>query len=70
MLEEEVLKREFSRAISFKQAVEALEKDLIIKAMTQNNWVIAKAARQLDITERVLSYKIKKYQIQRTSVDH
>jgi transcriptional regulator with GAF, ATPase, and Fis domain len=57
-------------AISLKKTVEALEKELIIKAMKENKWVIAKAARQLDLTERILSYKIKKYQIPRDSVDH
>ena len=53
--------------ISLKKTVEALEKELIVKAMNENNWIIAKAARHLDITERILSYKIKKYHIQRVS---
>jgi len=52
---------------SFKKAVETLEKELIIKAMEENRWVMAKAARQLELTERILSYKIKKYRIQRLS---
>jgi transcriptional regulator with GAF, ATPase, and Fis domain len=56
--------------ISFKKAVETLEKELIIKAMDENHWVMAKAARQLDLTERILSYKIRKYQIQRKTSDH
>lgn len=56
-------------AISFKKAVETLEKELIIKAMEENNWVMAKAARQLDLTERILSYKIRKYRIQRNHPD-
>ena len=55
--------------ISFKKAVETLEKELLIKAMEENQWVMAKAARQLDLTERILSYKIRKYQIQRKSSD-
>jgi transcriptional regulator with GAF, ATPase, and Fis domain len=55
---------------SFKKAVETLEKELIIKAMEENNLVMAKAARQLDLTERILSYKIRKYQIQRKISDH
>ena len=70
MLEEKILKRERRSAISLKKTVEALEKELIMRAMKDNQWVIAKAARQLDLTERILSYKIKKYQIQRISVDH
>lgn len=56
--------------ISFKKAVETLEKELIIKAMEENHWVMAKAARQLDLTERILSYKIRKYKIQRKTSDH
>jgi transcriptional regulator with GAF, ATPase, and Fis domain len=55
--------------ISFKKAVESLEKELIIKAMEENHWIMAKAARQLDLTERILSYKIRKYQIQRSRPD-
>jgi transcriptional regulator with GAF, ATPase, and Fis domain len=50
----------------FKKAVEALEKELIVKAMEENNWVMAKAARQLDLTERILSYKIRKFHIERS----
>lgn len=57
-------------AISLKKTVEALEKELILKAMKENNGVIAKAARQLDLTERILSYKIKKYQIPRDRIDY
>jgi transcriptional regulator with GAF, ATPase, and Fis domain len=53
--------------IPLKKTVETLEKELIVKAMNENKWVIAKAARHLDLTERILSYKIKKYQIQRSS---
>jgi len=56
--------------ISFRKRVEDLEKELIYKAMEENNWIIAKAARHLDLTERILSYKIKKYQIQRKSSNH
>ena len=56
--------------VSFKKAVETLEKELLIKAMEENDWVIAKAARQLDLTERILSYKIRKYQIRRKTSDH
>lgn len=53
--------------ISFRKRVEDLEKELIYRAMEENHWIIAKAARHLDLTERILSYKIRKYQIQRKS---
>ena len=52
---------EYLPAISFKKAIEALEKELIAEAMKANRGVMAKAARQLNLTERILSYKIKKY---------
>ncbi|MBI1822187.1 MAG: helix-turn-helix domain-containing protein [Nitrospirae bacterium] len=54
---------EYLPTISFKKAIEALEKELITEAMKANKGIIAKAARQLNLTERVLSYKIKKYQM-------
>ncbi len=54
---------EYLPTISFKKAIEALEKELITEAMKANKGVIAKAARQLNLTERILSYKIKKYQM-------
>ena len=45
--------------------IEALEKREILKALQNNNWVQTKAADELGISERVLRYKMKKYQIKR-----
>lgn len=45
------------------QAVENLEKEMIIEAMKKNHGHQGKAARTLDITERQMGYKIKKYNI-------
>jgi transcriptional regulator with GAF, ATPase, and Fis domain len=55
--------------ISLKKKVEALERDEIINALQKSNWIKAKAARLLGITERMINYKIKKYGIERKEVD-
>jgi two-component system response regulator AtoC len=47
--------------LSLPQAVENLEKELIGKALTQTADNKSKAARVLDISERALWYKVKKY---------
>lgn len=48
---------------SLKDKIKELEKEEIIAALMDNNWVMAKAARKLGITERMIGYKIKKYAI-------
>lgn len=50
---------------SLKHKIEDIEKQEIIHALMECNWVMAKAARQLGITERMIGYKIKKYVIKR-----
>jgi len=45
------------------ESLEEIEKDLILKALHQHRWVQTKAAENLQISERVLRYKIKKYKI-------
>ena len=45
------------------EVVESLEKSMLIEALTQNDWVQIKAALQLGISERMLRYKMKKYNI-------
>jgi len=42
-------------------AVAAVERRMIRKALDQNEWVKARAAKILGISERVLSYKMGKY---------
>ena len=46
---------------SLKSRIEELEKEEILKALKDCNWVMAKAAKALGITERMIGYKIKKY---------
>ncbi len=48
---------------SLKEKVVEIEKEAIVNALMECNWVITKAARKLGITERMIVYKIKKYRI-------
>ncbi|HKP68121.1 MAG TPA: sigma 54-interacting transcriptional regulator [Pyrinomonadaceae bacterium] len=50
-------------ALTLKSAVEAFERGLIQDTLKSTKGNIAKAARQLDSTERILSYKIRSYGI-------
>ena len=53
---------------SLKDKVEELEKEEIIKALRDCGWVMARAARSLGITERMIGYKIHKYGIRKKEV--
>ena len=48
---------------SLKKKVEEIEREEIINALKECNWVMARAAKKLGITERMIGYKIKKYGI-------
>jgi len=45
------------------ESLEEIERDLILKSLREHQGVQTKAARALGISERVLRYKIRKYQI-------
>ncbi|MBI5140940.1 MAG: hypothetical protein HZA20_01955 [Nitrospirae bacterium] len=47
-----------------------IEREEILGALTDCGWVMAKAARRLGITERMIGYKIKKYGIQEEETNH
>jgi Nif-specific regulatory protein len=49
--------------VSLISAIEAYERDLIQDALKSTRGNVAKAAKMLDSTERILGYKIKKYAI-------
>lgn len=49
--------------MSLKTAVEAFERDMIQDALKSSRGNIAKAAKHLDSSERIIAYKIKKYGI-------
>lgn len=46
---------------SLKNKIKEMEREEIINALKECNWIMARAARQLGITERMIGYKIKKY---------
>ena len=46
---------------SLKEKIGLMERDEIIAALKESNWIMARAARKLGITERMIGYKIKKY---------
>ena len=50
---------------SLKEKIRDLEREEILNALKECNWVMARAARKLGITERMIGYKIRKYGIRR-----
>jgi Nif-specific regulatory protein len=53
---------------SLKDRIEELERAEIIKALKECNWIMARAAKMLGITERMIGYKIRKYGIRAKEV--
>jgi DNA-binding NtrC family response regulator len=49
------------------EAVERLERSMILAALEKNGWVKARAARALKVTERILSYKMQNLGIEKAS---
>jgi transcriptional regulator with GAF, ATPase, and Fis domain len=50
---------------TLKDKVKELEQEEIMNALRECNWVMAKAARRLGITERMIGYKVRKYSIRK-----
>jgi two-component system NtrC family response regulator len=50
-------------------SLEAIEKDLIVKALNKFNWNQTQAARYLDISRRTLSYRMEKHGVRREPPD-
>jgi Nif-specific regulatory protein len=46
---------------TLREKIKEMEREEIINALKGCNWVMAKAARKLGISERMIGYKIKKY---------
>ena len=46
-----------------KHRIQEMEKEAILSALEECNWIMARAAKKLGITERMIGYKIKKYGI-------
>ncbi len=52
---------------SMREAVEQLERELIVRALSEAGGRQSDAARRLGVSERVLRYKMKKYRIVRST---
>lgn len=50
---------------TLKDKIQDLETAAILSALEESDWVRARAARKLGITERMIGYKIKKYGIRK-----
>lgn len=51
-----------------KHRIEEMEKEAILSALEESNWIMARAAKKLGITERMIGYKVKKYGIRTKEV--
>jgi Nif-specific regulatory protein len=53
---------------SLTEKVKEMEKEEIVNALIDCNWVMSRAARKLGITERMIGYRIRKYDIRKEEV--
>lgn len=51
------------KGVHLRDVVASVERMYILRALEETNWIQARAAKRLGITQRMLGYKIKKYQI-------
>ncbi|MBI4683028.1 MAG: hypothetical protein HY757_08010 [Nitrospirae bacterium] len=54
---------------TLKDKIREMEKAAILGALEECDWVHARAARRLGITERMIGYKIKKYEIKKETIE-
>jgi transcriptional regulator with GAF, ATPase, and Fis domain len=50
---------------SLTDQVQEIEQEEILNALKECNWIMSRAARKLGITERMIGYKIRKYNIRK-----
>jgi len=50
---------------SLTDKVREIEREEILNALRECNWIMSRAARKLGITERMIGYKIRKYKIRK-----
>ncbi|UCH44642.1 MAG: hypothetical protein JSV11_10125 [Nitrospiraceae bacterium] len=55
---------------SLKKRIELIEKREMLAALKECAWVQARATRRLGITERMIAYKIRKYEIKMKEVSY
>ncbi|MHC4988387.1 MAG: helix-turn-helix domain-containing protein [Planctomycetota bacterium] len=58
-----VKKNAMSDSLSLPEKIEHLEREMIVDALKKNHGCQRHAAKELGLTERILGYKIKKYNI-------
>ena len=51
--------------VTLRDKVKEIEKEEILNALMECRWIMSRAARKLGITERMIGYKIKKYEIKK-----
>ncbi|MDH4232518.1 MAG: hypothetical protein OEW04_10900 [Nitrospirota bacterium] len=51
-----------------KHRIQEMEKEAILGALEECNWIMARAAKKLGITERMIGYKVRKYGIRTKEV--
>jgi len=49
--------------VQLKDVVASVERMYILQALEETNWIQSRAAKRLGITQRMMGYKIKKYNI-------
>ncbi len=49
--------------VQLKEVVASVERRYILRALEETNWIQSRAAKILGITQRMMGYKIKKYNI-------
>ena len=54
--------------VTLKDRIQEIEREEIVKALKECDWVMARAARKLGLTERIIVYKINKYGIRKKEV--
>jgi Nif-specific regulatory protein len=53
---------------NLKHRIQEMEKEAILTALEESDWIMARAAKRLGITGRMIGYKIKKYGIRTKEV--
>lgn len=48
---------------TLREKIKEMEREEIVNALRECNWVMARAAKRLGITERMIGYKVRKYGI-------
>jgi DNA-binding NtrC family response regulator len=65
-LPEEIRHHQATTQGTLAENLETMEKEMLLDALEKNSWVQTRAAAFLGISERVLRYKMKKYDLKNT----